>query len=197
MSQDQKYYELVEAATSEEEVEDSTPADSSEDEVLTETARASTLDYTSSKCSKRQVIHVQCRGLECGVRPRLAAPRARYDIANFFYVSKISLSKCRSSCQRKDFALAFLFTCCPVLLEIFEKDRGRHQLSTGCLAVASSFVQRRRFPVRSHFDFRPLASLSRPLFLPVSATIKVIPLSNGLTTSGVIIVLRMTTGLPD
>lgn len=48
-----------------------------DDEMLIESPRASMLDYTASKCSKRQVIHVQCRDLECGVRPQLSSTRAR------------------------------------------------------------------------------------------------------------------------
>lgn len=78
LNQEQKYFELVEAVTSAEEDEESSTADYFAEDSLTETPRASTLDYTASKCSKRQVVHVQCRDLECGIRPRLTAPRARY-----------------------------------------------------------------------------------------------------------------------
>ena len=39
----------------------------------------SMLEYASSKCPKRQVVHVQCRSFKCGLRPRtVQSTRARY-----------------------------------------------------------------------------------------------------------------------
>ncbi len=82
-NQDSVYYELVESASDVNEYENAeeqlTFEHLSEDgEMLVESPRASMLDYTTSKCSKRQVVHVQCRDLECGVRPQLVSTRARY-----------------------------------------------------------------------------------------------------------------------
>lgn len=78
-SDDQTYYELVE---SDYESNSSTFSSSTElddeGDLLETTPRASTLDYTTSKCSKRQVVHVACRDLECGVRPQSTSTRARY-----------------------------------------------------------------------------------------------------------------------
>lgn len=81
--QDSTYYELVESGTDGNEYDnfdEPTTIEHFDDDgngELVETPRASMLDYTTSKCSKRQVVHIQCRDLECGVRPQLVSTRAR------------------------------------------------------------------------------------------------------------------------
>lgn len=74
------YYELVESGSDVNEyenIEEPLTFEHLDDDMLVESPRASMLDYTTSKCSKRQVVHVQCRDLECGVRPQLVSTRAR------------------------------------------------------------------------------------------------------------------------
>lgn len=72
-NQDSSYFELVESGNEDNEYENI----DEDGDVLVESPRTSMLDYTSSKCAKRQVVHVQCRDLECGVRPQLVSTRAR------------------------------------------------------------------------------------------------------------------------
>ena len=82
-SQDSVYFELVEFGNEDNEyenVDEQLPFGNMEDDIgaLVESPRASMLDYTTSKCAKRQVVHVHCRDLECGIRPQLVSTRARY-----------------------------------------------------------------------------------------------------------------------
>lgn len=81
-NQDPSYYELIESdgdANEYENFEEPTTIEhfDAAGETLIESPRASMLDYTTSQCSKRQVVHIQCRDLECGVRPQLVSTRAR------------------------------------------------------------------------------------------------------------------------
>lgn len=82
-SQDSSYFELVESGNEDNEYEnldDQLALDNLDQDsgALVARPRASMLDYTTSKCAKRQVVHVHCRDLECGVRPQLVSTRARY-----------------------------------------------------------------------------------------------------------------------
>jgi len=62
------YYEITEESD----------ADVEYDEDGARGGRSTTLEYVPTKCAKRDVVHVMCSGLECGIRPRLHAPtRAR------------------------------------------------------------------------------------------------------------------------
>lgn len=124
-NQDSSYFELVESGNEDNEYENI----DEDGDVLVESPRTSMLDYTSSKCAKRQVVHVQCRDLECGVRPQLVSTRARYIGGQpcknvhwplFIIVSMYNLL------QRHFFAIL-----------IFEKDRGWSEFNTGCMALAS------------------------------------------------------------
>lgn len=82
---DEAYYEIVESSDVQEKDTLTAASNSTaavellddEGDLLTESPRASTLDYTTSTCPKRQVIHIQCRDLECGIRPRSTFTRAR------------------------------------------------------------------------------------------------------------------------
>lgn len=99
---DDIFYELIESNSGKwaDEIIASTVMSSIESDHLSfESQHPSTIDYTISKCSKRQFLHVQCQGnqqnlschaqhftcslnlilgLECGIRPQLVSPsRAR------------------------------------------------------------------------------------------------------------------------
>lgn len=72
---DQSYYEIIESDA--DAMNESVSEVDDEGDMLEETPRASTLDYSTSKCSKRQIVHIQCRDLQCGIRPQTVSTRAR------------------------------------------------------------------------------------------------------------------------